>query len=673
MNEHVKESELNVYEDREAIRQRPNLMCGTNDLEGVINAAFEIINNSIDEAMVGRCDLIDVLVRQDGSIRVIDNGCGVPMRNFNSLKGKYDWEIVFCTLYGSGKADGKLYSKSSGLNGVGATVCNYTSEYMKVISVTDGIMSSISFKDGIPTGELKIEETDMPNGTLIDFKPSLEVFKGTDSIMIPAMRFVDIFENQAMLTKGLRIRLSHPELNGGVEENYTEFYFPNGVSDYFEQVCDDMMIPKTKEYTDEKMGADREGEEEYKVEMGIAFNFSREVHTELVYHNCSLMSEGGTSVVGARYGIISAITNYCIETGKMKANDGKFSWDDILSEILVVTWTNCEGNRTYFKSQTKKAINNRFIGNAVAEFVENVFTGWLHSNKAIADKVVGDFLLNKKTREENEKRSSEIIKKFRQSNKGLGNKIEKLEDCEEHGIGSEFYIVEGDSAKGSLIKARNYIFQAIYPVRGKTLNCWKKQSLTAVLDNDIVINVIKALGCGVEIPLAEDKEELNGIPRFNIDKLNYEKIMICTDADLDGNHIRTLILSMLYRLVPTLIREGRVFIVETPLFTVIKKDGTMEFAYNEQELNDIREELNSQGISYKVNRSKGLGEDDAEIMALTAMNPETRRVIPVTYNEGDEEEINSLFEALIGNDIEARRKMLDEYMHETAYEGRITM
>ena len=268
-----------------------------------------------------------------------------------------------------------------------------------------------------------------------------------------------------------------------------------------------MMIPKTKEYTDEKVGADRDGEEEYKVEMGISFNFSREVHTELVYHNCTLMSEGGTSVVGMRYGIISAITNYCIETGKMKANDGKFSWEDILSEILVVAWTNCEGNKTYFKSQTKKAINNRFIGNAIAEFTENVFSGWLHSNKTVADKIVGDLLLNKKTREENEKRSSEIIKKFRQPNRGLGNKIEGLEDCEEHGRGSEFYIVEGKSAKGSLLKARNYLFQAIFAVRGKTLNCIKKRSLTAVLDNDIVINIIKALGCGVEVPLSEDKED----------------------------------------------------------------------------------------------------------------------------------------------------------------------
>lgn len=673
MNEHVNESKLNVYEDREALRQRPNLMCGTNDLDGVVNAAFEIIYNAIDEAMVGRCDLIDVLVRPDGSIRVIDNGCGVPMRDYNSVKEKFDWEIVFCTLYGSGKADGKLYSKSSGLNGVGATVCNFTSDYMKVISVTDGIMSSISFKEGIPVEELKVEKVDMPNGTMIEFRPSIEVFKGTDSIMIPAMRFIDIFENQAMLTKGLRMRLSHPELNGGIEENFTEFYFPNGVADYFEQVCDDMMIPKTKEYTDEKVGADRDGEEEYKVEMGISFNFSREVHTELVYHNCTLMSEGGTSVVGMRYGIISAITNYCIETGKMKANDGKFSWEDILSEILVVAWTNCEGNKTYFKSQTKKAINNRFIGNAIAEFTENVFSGWLHSNKTVADKIVGDLLLNKKTREENEKRSSEIIKKFRQSNRGLGNKIEGLEDCEEHGRGSEFYIVEGKSAKGSLLKARNYLFQAIFAVRGKTLNCIKKRSLTAVLDNDIVINIIKALGCGVEVPLSEDKEELSGIPRFDIRNMRYEKVMICTDADLDGNHIVTLILSLLWRLVPTLIKEGRVYIVETPLFTIIKNDGEMEFAYDEQELALARKRLAEEGVKYKINRSKGLGEDDAEIMALTAMNPDTRKIVQVTFDEEDEEEINRLFETVLGNDIEGRRKMLDDYMHETAYEGRITM
>lgn len=672
MNEHGRESELNVYEDREAVRKRPNLMCGTNDLEGLTNAAFEIINNSIDEAMVGRCNLIDVLVRQDGSIRVIDNGCGVPMRNYNTKAGKYDWEIVFCTLYGSGKSNGKLYSKSSGLNGVGATVCNYTSEYMKVISVTDGIMSSISFKEGIPQGKLLVKETDMPNGTMIEFKPDIEVFKGTDTIMIPAMKFVENFENQAMLTKGLRLRLSHPELNGGVEDNYTEFYFPNGADDYFKQVCDTMMLKETKEYTSEKVGADRIGDEEYKVEMGIAFNFSRDVHTELIYHNCSLMSEGGTSVVGVRAGIISALTTYCLETGKLKPSDSRFSWDDIFSEVLLVAWTNCEGDKTFFKSQTKKAINNKFIGTAMASFVEEVFIGWLHSNKSMAEKIVGDFLLNKKTREENEKRTSEVIKKFRKSNSNLGTKVPGLEDCEDHGIGSEIYIMEGKSARGSLLKARNYEFQALFPVRGKTLNCVKKKSLAAILDNDIIINFMKAIGCGVEFT-DEEAENFEGIPRFNLGRMRYENIMICTDADLDGNHIRVLILSMLYRLVPSLLKEGRVYIVLTPLFTVIKKDGTMEFAYTEQELNDLRERLNEEGVQYKVNRSKGLGEDDAEIMALTAMNPETRKVIPVTLKDGEEEEINTLMEALLGDDIETRRNMLENYMEETSYEGRISM
>lgn len=661
----VKESELNIYDDLEAIRERPNLMTGTNDLDGVVSAAFEIIYNAIDEAMVGRCSLIDIRVKSDGTIRVIDDGCGVPMRNYNSDKNKYDWETVFCTLYGSGKSNGKLYSRSSGLNGVGATVCNYTSDFMNVLSITDGVASKIGFIDGVPTSDLIVEETDLPNGTMIEFRPSLKVFKGTDTIMIPANIYIDLLLKQSMLTKGLKVRLSHPDLNGGNEDSYVEFYYPNGVADFFEQSCEGLMLNETKEYNDKKTGTDRPEDEDYEVEMGISFNFSRETYLEQVYHNCSLMSEGGITVAALESGVTDAFTNYCVENGKFNPKE-KFLWQDIQQEMLVVAWTACEGNRTYFKGQTKKAINNRFIGASLYDFVYDCLYGWLNNNRTVAERIVNDAMNNKKAREEADSVSKKVINTLRKGTRGLSNRIEELVDCEVHGEGSEIYFVEGKSARGSLVKARNFTNQAIFPLRGKTLNCIKKRSLASVLSSEIIVNVIRALGCGIE---CVDKN-MEGLPEFDIDKLRYEKIMICTDADLDGNHIRTLMLSLIWRLVPSLLKEGRVFIVETPLFTVIKSNGDMEFAYTEQELNDLKDKLN---CKYTVHRSKGLGEDDAEIMHLTAMNPESRRAIPVTFNEEDTEEINKLFESILGNDITGRKEMIDTYMEETASEGRISM
>lgn len=658
----VEKSKLSVFDDRMSVRNRPNVTCGTNDENGMFSAIWEIIANSIDEAMVKRCSYIKVEVKADGKVIVTDDGCGVPMRAYHEEKGLYDHDIVFCTLYGSGKHDSELYKISGGLNGVGAAVANFSSEYMKVISRTDGIESSINYVEGVQVGELAVKETSEPNGTIIEFKPDLKVFKGaTKQVLDLEMFFVPLLR-QAMLTKGLKIEFGHPSIPA--ETGLVEFYFPNGVVDFFARNCESLIAPESKYYNESATGRDRADAEDYEVGMELTFNFSKTDSIEEVFHNCMSLTEGGVSRNNLEKAVADSFSTYAKNNGKLTDKD-KFAWGDISPNMVVVLATTCQGNMTYFTGNTKRAINNKFIGDSVYKFTLQAILSWLINNKAQADKVLEIALLNKKAREDAAAVSKKVLANLKKGTKGLGNAIDGLEDCRKKGAGTSLYIVEGNSALGSVLLARNQLFQAIIAVRGKTLNCIKKRSLSEILLNQIVINIIRALGCGIECrePGMED------LPDFDISKMTYGDVKILTDADLDGDHITCLIISCLYRLVPSLFVNGLVSVVETPLFHINCGDKTL-YAYNEQELAEVTSKLT---CKYSITRSKGLGEDDAHVLAETAMNPDTRRETLVEFNPEFAEEVNKVFETLLGNDLSGRKAEIEAYIAETAHEGRIAM
>ena len=659
----VEKSKLSVFDDRMSVRERPNITCGTNDEYGMLSAVWEIINNSIDEAMVGRCDHIKVTVEEDGKIIVEDNGCGVPMRAYHEEKGLFDHEIVFCTLYGSGKHDDKLYKISGGLNGVGAAVANFSSEYMNVISRTDGIESSISYVLGVQNGDLKVSKTNEPNGTIIEFKPDLTVFKGTDKRVLDLEMFFVPLLRQAMLTKGLKIEFKHPSINN--EEQRVEFHFPNGVVDFFERNCENLIIPESKYFSTKQTGRDRADAEEYEVGVELTFNFSKTSSIEEVFHNCMSLTEGGSSRNGMERAVADAFSEYAIRNNKLAGKD-KFIWGDINPNMVVILATTCKGSMTYFTGNTKRAINNKFIGDTVYEFTLLAVMSFLVNNKAQAEKILEIVLLNKKAREDAAAVSKKVLANLKKGTKGLGNAIEGLKDCSKKGPGSSLYIVEGKSALGSVLQARNQVNQAIIAVRGKTLNCIKKRTLAEVLSNQIVINIIRALGCGIE----NREKGMEDLPEFDINKMTYGDVKILTDADLDGDHITCLIISCLYRLVPSLFEKGLVSVVETPLFHIHYGKGERAYAYDEQELKQFISKLNGK---YTITRSKGLGEDDAEVLAETAMNPNTRREVVVELSPESIEDVNKVFETLLGNDLSGRKAEIESYILETAHEGRIAM
>lgn len=640
---------ISTLKDEQQVRQRPAVIFGTNDIEGCAHSILEIIANSVDEVREGFGSKLLVKVDEDNVITVQDNGRGVPM-DWNEAEGKYNWELVFCTLYASGKYDDSNYESSLGLNGLGATATQYASEFMRVESIRDNKKYTMNFEKGRPVGELKVEEASGEvTGTTITFKPDREVFTG---INVPLEYYLDVLRRQAMIHRGLDINLQY-------KGNDIDLYYENGAKDFIELICDKRMGDKIISFEGEAIGSDGNSYEdvEYRLKMTAAFTFSRELALIEMYHNSSHLSEGGTSYDGMTSGITKVIDEYAKQEGKLSKRD-KIQFKDIEEILVFIGTTDSPASVTSFKHQTKTAISNKFIRKAYNEFIIYNLSRWMNENKSIADKIVDEVLLNKKARESADAVKKKVIRKLSTTTDNFAGRPEKFTDCASN-IPSEreLYIVEGDSAKGSCVFARNGKFQAIMPIRGKIMNCLK-EDLTKILNSEIIVDLMRVMQCGIE---AESKY-VKDLPKFDINKLNYGKIIICTDADLDGMQIRCLIITMLYRLVPTLLEEGKVFIAETPLYE-INVQGESIFAYNENEKEELMKELYEKGFTdrqIKIERSKGLGENDAEMMALTTMNPETRRLIQVEYNREDKN-ARRVLESLLGDDIESRRHMIEQY------------
>ncbi len=631
------------------VRKRPGVIFGSDGLDGCQHAVFEILSNSIDEAREGYGKVITLTRYADKSIEVEDFGRGCPL-DWNANEKRFNWELVFCELYAGGKYannEGENYEYSLGLNGLGSCATQYSSEYMDVTVWRDGNKYELHFKKGKVIGKKGQELTITPadrkkTGTTIKWRPDLEVFTDID---IPEEFFKDILHRQAVVNAGVTFRFRN---QNGNKFDVTEYVYENGILDYVHEIAHDSPLTSPYFISAERRGRDRADKPEYKVKLSAAFCFSNKVKAIEYYHNSSWLEYGGAPEKAARSAFVYAIDAYIKKIGKYQKNESKINFQDVADCLVLVT--NCFSTQTSYENQTKKAITNRFIQEAMTDFFKEKLEVYFIENKPEADKIAEQVLVNKRSREAAEKTRQGMKKKLSGSI-DIANRVQKFVDCRSRDPEKrEIYIVEGDSALGACKLSRDADFQGIMPVRGKILNCLKADYVR-IFKSDVITDLLKVLGCGVEVQ-AKGQKDLNA---FDINNLRWNKVIICTDADVDGFQIRTLILTMIYRLVPTLIREGYVYIAESPLYEIECK-GKTYFAYSDKEKADIVSGLG--GAKATINRSKGLGENDPDMMWMTTMNPETRRLIKVMPEEA--EHMSQMFDLLLGDDLAGRKNHIAE-------------
>jgi len=629
----------------ERVRLRPAVIFGSDGIEGCQHSFFEILSNSIDEAREGFGKVIEVTRFKDRSIMVKDYGRGIPL-DYNENEKRYNWELVFCELYAGGKYknnSGENYEFSLGLNGLGSCATQYSSEYMDVTVFRDGMRYDLHFEKGENVGGLKKQKWDYEStGTIIKWRPDLEVF--TD-INIPLEYYTEVLRKQAVVNAGLKFILYDEE-----SDRVFEYCYENGIVDYIKEVSGDKAFTDIQYYETSTRGRDREDKPEYKLKMQIAFCFNNEVNLLEYYHNSSFLEYGGAPDKAVKNAFVYVIDKFLKSQGKYNKDESRITFQDIQDSLILVS--NSFSTITSYENQTKKSITNKFIQEAMTEFLKEKLEVYFIENKVECTKILEQVLVNKRSRETAEKTRVNIKKKL-SGNVDISNRVKKFVDCRSKDVNKrEIYIVEGDSALGSCKLARDAEFQAIIPVRGKILNCLKAD-YDSIFKNEIIVDLLKVLGCGVEIKSKHNRE----LSTFDLNNLRWSKIIICTDADVDGYQIRTLILAMLYRLVPTLIQVGKVFIAESPLFEIRTKDKTY-FAYTDKEKNEIVSKLKGK---YTILRSKGLGENDPDMMWQTTMNPETRRLIQVVPD--DIKKTEEFFDLFLGDNLPGRKSYIEEHGH----------
>ncbi len=634
------------------VRKRPAVIFGSEGLEGCEHSFFEILSNSIDEAREGYGKEIVVTVYQDRTIEVDDHGRGVPL-DFNKKENRYNWELVYCELYAGGKYNNNkgssAYKYSLGLNGLGACATQYSSEFMDVYSFKGDTMYEIHFEKGNPVSELLSSPLDRKHkrtGTLTRWRPDLEVFTDTK---IPKEYYLDTLHKQAVVNKGLRLVLVYEEEDGNLST--TEFFYENGISDYIDELTNSAPLTAPYSWEMSARGKDREDKDEYELKAEVCFCVSNLVNTLEYYHNSSFLEHGGSPDKAVKRAFFLEMDKYLKDNGKYNKNESKISFVDIQDCLVLVI--NSFSTQTSYENQTKKSITNKFIEDALCDSIRTNLQIYFAENAMQAELFANQVLVNKRSREKAESTRIDLKKKLATST-DIASRVEKFVACRSKDPDErELYIVEGDSALTSCKLARNAEFQAIIPVRGKTLNCLKS-SYDKIFKSDIIVDLLKVIGCGVEVQTkSKGKDEVSA---FNLDNLRWRRIIICTDADEDGFQIRTLLLTMFYRLLPTLIKEGKIFIAESPLYEITSAKDEIYFAYNENEKADILASL--EGKKYTIQRSKGLGENEPKMMSQTTMHPATRRLIQISPT--DEEATKIMFETLLGDDIASRKIFIAE-------------
>ena len=623
------------------VRKRPAVIFGSDGLEGCEHAVFEIMSNAIDEAREGHGSLITVTRFLDRSIQVEDQGRGCPV-DWNEKEQKYNWELVFCELYAGGKygGDGDNYEYSLGLNGLGSCATQYASEYFDASVWRDGFKYTLHFEKGENVGGLHKEPTDRgkKTGSIFRWKPDLEVFTDID---IPVDYYTDVMKRQAVVNAGVTFRFREETSAGRFST--TDFRYDNGILDYVTELAGEEPLTQPVFWQTERKGRDRADKPEYKVKLSVSFCFSNRVSVVEHYHNSSWLEHGGSPEKAMKSAFVSALDAYLKQQNKYQKNEAKISFNDIQDALVLVS--NNFSTQTSYENQTKKAINNKFVQEAMTDFLRAQLEVYFIENPQDAQKIAEQVLINKRSRETAERTRLNIKKKLSGS-MDISNRVQKFVDCRTKDVSRrELYIVEGDSAMGAVKLSRDAEYQGIMPVRGKILNCLKAD-YAKIFKSEIITDLLKVLGCGVEV---KDKH-VKDLAAFDLENLRWNKVVICTDADVDGFQIRTLILTMLYRLTPTLIQKGYVYIAESPLYEITCKEKTW-FAYSDKEKMDIVAGL--EGKKYDIQRSKGLGENEPDMMWLTTMNPATRRLIKVMPE--DVERTAYFFDLLLGDDLQGRK------------------
>ena len=633
------------------VRKRPAVIFGSDDIEGCQHSVFEILSNSIDEAREGFGDKIVVTRYLDHSVEIQDFGRGIPV-DYNTKEKKFNWELVFCTLYAGGKyskGGDNSYGYSLGLNGLGLCATQFASEFMEAEIHRDGFCYKLNFKKGKLVGQMEKEPySKRDTGSRIKWRPDLKVF--TD-IAVPLEYYKDIIKRQAIVNSGIKFILKN-QLNKTQFETF-EYYYENGITDYVTEIAEDAALTSVQSWQTERVGRDREDHKDYKVLITSALCFSNKSQKKEYYHNSSWLEHGGAPEKAVRNAFTYQIDSYLKSNGKYTKSDPKIKFEDI--EDCLVLVVSSFSTETSYENQTKKAITNKFIQEAMTDFFKHQLEIYFIENRTEAEKIANQVLINMRSRVKAEV-TRQTIKKTLTTSNDLANRVQKFVDCRaKNAEERELFIVEGDSALGACKQARNSEFQALMPVRGKILNCLKCE-YDKIFKSEIITDLVKVLGCGVEVK----SKHMKGLAEFNLDLLRYNKVIICTDADVDGFQIRTLILTMIYRLMPTLIEEGKVFIAETPLYEINTKDQVW-FAYTEQEKTAAIEEIGN--AKYTVQRSKGLGENEADMMWLTTMNPKTRRLVEILPE--DAERTAQIFDMLLGDNLAGRKEHIADngYMY----------
>ncbi len=639
---------IKALKGADRVRKRPGVIFGSDGLEGCEHSFFEILSNSVDEAREGHGSNITVTAFADRSICVDDHGRGVPL-GYNEAEGRWNWDLIYCELYAGGKYDNNngdsAYEFSLGLNGLGACATQYSSEYMDVYSYDGTNESKISFKRGEPVSELAVrplEKNERRTGTVIRWRPDIEVF--TD-INIPHSFFVETMRRQSVVNPGICFTLRLQKDDGKFEEQ--KFLYENGISDYISELAGETSMTAPVLWHLETQGRDRADKDEYKLKADFSFCVSNTVNALEYYHNSSFLEYGGSPDKAVKVAFVYALDKYLRTMGLYNKNESKITFSDVSDCLLLVI--NSFSTMTSYENQTKKSITNVFIYEAMTAFLKQNLEIYFVENPTAAETFAKQVLVNKRSRESAERERLDIKKKLTGSI-DIANKVEKFVNCRSKDPAvRELYIVEGDSALTSVKLARNAEFQAVIPVRGKTLNCMKS-TYDQIFKSDIITDLLRVIGCGVEITGRKVKGDM---ATFDLNSLRWSKIIICTDADEDGFQIRTLLLTLFYRLLPTLLREGKVFIAETPLFEITVKDD-IYFAYDEAEKAEILKKLGDK--KYTIQRSKGLGENEPEMMSKTTMHPATRRLIAVTPTDAAATE--EMFDTLLGNNLPARKEFI---------------
>jgi len=613
-------SDIQVLEGMEAVRKRPGMYIGSTGSKGLHHLVFEIVDNSIDEFVVGQCDTIDVIIHRDNSVTVCDNGRGIPVDN-HPMMNKPAIEVIMTTLHSGGKFGGSGYTISGGLHGVGLSVVCALSSLLEITVKRDGHVYHQDYQRGKPVTELHSLENTNQTGTIIHFFPDAEIF---EELIFDREIIIQRLRELSFLNKGLIINLTDER----EEESYKKKYISNGLMDFV------AYINQNKEMINQPPIYFNDTKDEVIVEVAVQYNngYSENIFS---YANNIHTQEGGTHEIGFKNALTRVINDYARKNGQLKENDANLSGEDIREGIVAIISVLVKDPQ--FEGQTKTKLGNTYIRGITESLVYESVQNYLLENPVSAKKIVEKAISARRAREAARKARELTRRKSALESTSLPG---KLADCSNRDpASSELFIVEGDSAGGSAKMGRDRMYQAILPLRGKILNV-EKARLDRVLSSEEIRNLITAMGTGI----GED---------FDITKARYHKLLIMTDADVDGSHIRILLLTFFYRYMRQLIEQGYIYIAQPPLYG-LKRGKEIQYFYNDQDLENF---FRITDKKWSIQRYKGLGEMDPEQLWETTMNAETRTILKVNIDDAVQAE--KIFSDLMGDNVEPRREFIN--------------